>query len=336
MTDLRTTLQYVGIAGHALSVAEETALHCSLAVLSQQTKKDVKFWGKVFGYGGDYLLCQCTGDDVLTSRRSYYSTDGGLTWTILEAVTPDQREFCEQIRGLFMGDPSYEYRIQKVLPPEEEPAPAPASADNDTGVPLEGGAGEAAPAEDVDPDADPEGDEPAEGAEGDGAAPPAEGDEVPAEATKPAKKKPRIQIVAIKESTRLSFFVEEHDFHCAVVPRGQYIQTQDGRVVKNKTFEGIDPAAAGKLTSYFHLRRKDQAAGLAADAKNISIDFLDSINDDIPHGVWSLKYDPLMDVVVGQNLFFLGSTFFLRPNTIFNGQFYFGDGEQNLDLCFML
>ena len=332
MTDLRTTLQYVGLSGHALSVAEETALHCSLTVLSQQTKKDVKFWGKVLGYSGDYLLCQCTGEDVLMANRTYVSTDHGLTWTILDQVGADQREFCEQVRGMYMGDPSYEYRITKILPPEEEPVVAAAETAKPEG---DEAAAEAAPEEPEDPDEAAEGDA-AEGAAAEGA-PAAEGDEAAAEEKKPVKKKPRVQIVAIKESTRLAYFVEEHDFNCAVVPRGVFICTQDGRVVKNKTYEGIDAAAAGKLTSYYHLRKRDTTGtALSNESRNLAVDFLDSINDDIPRGVWGLKYDPLLDVVVGQNLYFLGSTFFVKPNTPMCGQFYIGDGEQNLDLCFML
>eukprot|EP00760_Papus_ankaliazontas_P033655 PhM_4_TR654/c1_g1_i1/m.74506/K19757/RSPH9; radial spoke head protein 9 len=337
MADLRTTLQFYPITGHALSVAEETALHSSLAVLSQQTKKDVRFWGKLLGYGGDYLLCQCTGSDVLADRRTYYSTDGGMTWTILDAVSDDQREFCEQVRGLFMGDPAYEYRIQKVLPPEEDIPAAPIPDAED--APEAEGESDAAE-ENVEADGDDE--EVEENAEADAEAEGAndaaeEGEEAAVEEKKPIKKKPRIQVIAIKESTRLAYFVEEHDFNCAVAPRGMYIRTQDGRVVKNKTFEGIDPATAGKLSSYYHLRKRDQATtALNADQQNLSIDFLDSIRDDIPRGVWCLKYDPLLDVVVGQNLYFLGSTFFVKPNSPISGQFYVGDGEQNLDLCFML
>jgi hypothetical protein len=319
-----------------LSVAEETALHCSLTVLSQQTKKDIKFWGKVLGYSGDYLLCQGTGDDVLSARRSYFSTDGGLTWTILDQVAPDQREFCEQIRGLFMGDPSYEYRIQKIRPPEEDVQVAPAA---EVPNPEDSAANPEATEEPEEPEDPEDGAADPEAGEGqpEGTAP-AEGDDAPAEEKKSIKKKVQIQIVAIKESTRLAYFVEEHDYNCAVVPRGLYVCTQDGRVVKNKTYEGIDPAAAGKLSSYYHLRKRDpnNSSALGNESCNLAVDFLDSIQEDIPRGVWGLKYDPLLDVVVGQNLYFLGSTFFMKPNTATSGQFYIGDGEQNLDLCFML
>ena len=129
MTDLRTTLQYVGLSGHALSVAEETALHCSLTVLSQQTKKDVKFWGKVLGYNGDYSLRRTPlpmHRRGRPHREPHVHQHGRLPH--VDHPRPgraDQREFCEQVRGLFMGDPSYEYRIQKILPPEED---APAAA----------------------------------------------------------------------------------------------------------------------------------------------------------------------------------------------------------------
>jgi radial spoke head protein 9 len=143
--------------------------------------------------------------------------------------------------------------------------------------------------------------------------------------------------VAIKESERLASFVEVHDLACKVVPRGAYILTEDGKVRINPVFEGLDEVAAGRLTSFMHLRKRSGSLSkLEKEGTNRNVDFLDPVSEDIPKGVWNLRWDAQHGVVYGSNLLFLGSVFFHQPNTTTFGTFYVGEGYVNDDMPFML
>eukprot|EP01062_Namystynia_karyoxenos_P061604 TRINITY_DN5396_c1_g1_i7.p1 TRINITY_DN5396_c1_g1~~TRINITY_DN5396_c1_g1_i7.p1 ORF type:complete len:372 (+),score=151.43 TRINITY_DN5396_c1_g1_i7:961-2076(+) len=363
MADLQGTFDYLGLNGFLLSPAEQTALSCSLPRLSSQAGRPVKFWGKVFGYKNDYLVAQTvpvTGErvealDRLGDRRSWYSVDGGHHWSELQKAGPqyklpkgealpkglDQEEslreqrtaYCEQIRGHFWGNPDFEYKVKEEMPePEPEEAPAPPPKDSaDEEREEEGDAEE--PEEKAE-----EGEDAAEGAgEGDAE----EGGEGEG-AAKPKKKK-KFMLVCTKESTRLAHFVEQHDRHCQVAPHGQLMLTAADpstplSVALNKTWDGLPAAEADSLGSYLHFRPcvSEGPRKKAAQRHNPVLDFMESIDQDIPSGVWSLQYDPSLGIVVGKNLLYQGSVFYHKPNTALFGQYYFGNGQRNLDLCFML
>ena len=67
-----------------------------------------------------------------------------------------------------------------------------------------------------------------------------------------------------------------------------------------------------------------------------STDYLQPIAEDQPNGVWAVKYDASLPAVSVQNLLYSGSLFYYVPDSTTYGQFYYGTGERNLDLCFQL
>ncbi|KAJ9454471.1 radial spoke head protein 9 [Diplonema papillatum] len=121
MTDLQNTFEYVGLTGHVLSVAEQTALACSLPVVSSDLGTPVVFWGKVFGFKGDYLVAQTVSTilarsvslDDLGSERLLFSTDGGHNWALLSPL--DAKQFCvspPSLKG--PGDDDHWHRIDEI------------------------------------------------------------------------------------------------------------------------------------------------------------------------------------------------------------------------------
>ncbi|MBN3322303.1 RSPH9 protein, partial [Atractosteus spatula] len=145
--------------------------------------------------------------------------------------------------------------------------------------------------------------------------------------------------VKVKEEKRLAATIYIIDKEVSVVPRGAFIKTPHGHVTSNRSFEGLSVTEAGKISNYFHfsepvnLKKKSLLEKADLDP---SIDFLDSIEEDIPKGSWSLQFEKGHSVVVLRNLLWLGLTFYHVPMTPQHGYIYMGTGLKNMDLPFML
>ncbi|NXF75419.1 RSPH9 protein, partial [Sclerurus mexicanus] len=143
----------------------------------------------------------------------------------------------------------------------------------------------------------------------------------------------------IKEETRLIATIEQIDKAVGIVPRGAFVKTPLGSVHENRHFEGLSLVEAKKLCSYFHftepvnLKNKTLLEKANLDP---STDFLDSLEHDIPQGSWSVQVEKGGTVVVLRSLLWLGLTFYHVPMTKQYGYIYFGTGEKNIDLPFML
>ena len=126
----------LGVVGRAIPIPEATNIKLSLIGLSRKLNVNVKFWGRIDGYHADYYIAQAQAQVIhthtttildVTGRQTFFSIDGGLTWVPLPSaseLSEEQREFCDLIRGPFMGKPEYEYKEKRPLPPDEVPEPA--------------------------------------------------------------------------------------------------------------------------------------------------------------------------------------------------------------------
>uniref|UniRef100_UPI00358EBDB5 radial spoke head protein 9 homolog n=1 Tax=Myxine glutinosa TaxID=7769 RepID=UPI00358EBDB5 len=145
--------------------------------------------------------------------------------------------------------------------------------------------------------------------------------------------------VKIKEEIRLAVVVAAIDEEVALAPRGAFIKTPIGQVIKNRSFEGLTIEEGVKLRSYMHLRELKLPSTMSLLQKSKldpSIDFLDSIEKDFPKGCWSLQIEQGGRFAVLRSLHWIGLTFYhemLAPN---HGYAYIGFGEKNLDIAFML
>ncbi|XP_059099927.1 radial spoke head protein 9 homolog [Peromyscus eremicus] len=146
-------------------------------------------------------------------------------------------------------------------------------------------------------------------------------------------------VVQIKEETRLVSVIDQIDKAVAIIPRGALFKTPFGVTHVNRTFEGLPLSEIKKLSSYFHFRE-------AVDLKNKtllekadldpSLDFMDSLEYDIPKGSWSIQMERGNALVVLRSLLWPGLTFYHAPRTKNYGYIYVGTGEKNMDLPFML
>ncbi|XP_029891717.1 radial spoke head protein 9 homolog isoform X3 [Aquila chrysaetos chrysaetos] len=143
----------------------------------------------------------------------------------------------------------------------------------------------------------------------------------------------------IKEEARLVATIEQIDRAVGIIPRGAFVKTPLGSVHENRNFEGLSLTEAKKLSSYFHFTKpfnlKNKTLLEKADL-DPSTDFLDSLEHDIPQGSWTVQLEKGDTVVVLRSLLWLGLTFYHVPVTKQYGYIYFGTGEKNFDLPFML
>ncbi|XP_039087188.1 radial spoke head protein 9 homolog isoform X2 [Hyaena hyaena] len=145
--------------------------------------------------------------------------------------------------------------------------------------------------------------------------------------------------VVIKEETRLVSVIDQIDKAVAVIPRGALFKTPFGPIHVNRTFEGLSLSEAKKLSSYFHFREPVQLKNKTLLEKadlDPSLDFMDSLEHDIPKGSWSIQMEKGNALVVLRSLLWPGLTFFHAPHSKNCGYIYVGTGEKNIDLPFML
>ncbi|XP_032155411.1 radial spoke head protein 9 homolog isoform X3 [Sapajus apella] len=146
-------------------------------------------------------------------------------------------------------------------------------------------------------------------------------------------------VVQIKEETRLVYIIDQIDKAVAIIPRGALFKTPFGPTHVNRTFEGLSLSEAKKLSSYFHFREpvelKNKTLLEKADL-DPSLDFMDSLEHDVPKGSWSIQMERGNALVVLRSLLWPGLTFYHAPRTKNYGYIYVGTGEKNMDLPFML
>ncbi|XP_014786874.1 radial spoke head protein 9 homolog isoform X2 [Octopus bimaculoides] len=143
----------------------------------------------------------------------------------------------------------------------------------------------------------------------------------------------------VKEEDRLASVVLDIDDDVRIVPRGSFMYTPTGKVVLNPSFKGLFANDASKLYSYMHFRPAvllSKKPIIERSNMDRSLDFMDIIEDDIPKGCWSFQFERGCGMVVIRSLLWPGYTFFTKPGTPKFGSLYFGTGEKNLDLPFML
>jgi len=143
----------------------------------------------------------------------------------------------------------------------------------------------------------------------------------------------------VLEEERLACVVNEIDQVCSVVPAGAYLLQSSQRVVPNMYYNGMSLEQGLKMSSFLHLRPPQflpnksisERAGLSK-----TTDFLDSVEDDLPKGAWSLKHDAQNNMLVLRSLAFPGYVFFSVVGSPVFGSAYVGTGLRNWDLAFML
>ncbi|XP_061603040.1 radial spoke head protein 9 homolog [Cololabis saira] len=147
-----------------------------------------------------------------------------------------------------------------------------------------------------------------------------------------------METTKVDEEKRLAVTVHCIDEDVSVVPRGAFIKRPNGLVQINRCFGGLSDSEAHRLENFVHFSKpKGFKKSIPATGNwSPAADFLDTIDDDIPKGSWSLQFEGAGKVCVLRSLLWLGLTFYHVPMTPQHGYIYIGDGIKNIDLPFML
>merc|ERR1711990_449748 len=122
-----------------------------------------------------------------------------------------------------------------------------------------------------------------------------------------------------------------------VVPRRAFMKSSEGLVSKNPSYNGLNDEETAHMSNWFHFKSKHTKVQTVKQLAHVdpAIDFMDTIEDDIPVGIWSIQNDRGVNVTL-RNLKWIGLIAYAVPNCTRYGCAYFGTGEPNYDLPFML
>jgi len=296
LNDLEYGLKSVGSAGHQLNCQEICALQAGLTILRCNEQYD-----NIFLWG-----------KVFGQKADYYIAyglrDSNFEFPSKNFYVAMEGKGCEGPEGT---PPAPEFEFKELPRLTEEIADRILALGVDkvlTGVPTTL----------LEPPVDP-----------DAAAEPADGEE--------AQAKPAVQVLT--ELDRLSQVVQEIDFDTAVVPKGAYSLNENHMVVQSSQFKGLGLTEAKSLASYVHFRAPTSVACLRALARTdvqFYSNFLDPLKSDLPQGCWAARQDPSVSLVTLRSLSWPGYCAYHVPGTSKFGGLYFGHGQKNRDLPFIL
>lgn len=257
----------------------------------------------------DYFIAVSTTITNAISKKFYYSNDEGATFAQLASADKFVRSKAPKIRGMFSGNPSLKFKDPDAGPKLDEEG-NPIELDEDEEEEEEE---EEAPAEDeMDEDGNPI---------------------------------PRAPIARkLNELERLSYCVATIDASTAIVPRGRIYMNALGDLIYNSAFEGLSLDESRKLSNFQLLRTPESPTTLAA-IRRAGVanhhDCLDTLSPTSGGGskvknTWSLiTSDSGLEVAL-RSLLFPGFEYHLEAGTNNYSGAYFGLGEKNADLLFML
>eukprot|EP01138_Halocafeteria_seosinensis_P016504 gb/GECG01016835.1/.p1 GENE.gb/GECG01016835.1/~~gb/GECG01016835.1/.p1 ORF type:complete len:301 (+),score=57.74 gb/GECG01016835.1/:1-903(+) len=286
-------------SGRTLNVEERAGLETAMAERRLDERLvDIKFWGKIDGLEKDYLIVYgLKRSQEHPQKQLYFCTTGNFQLQQLPELDEEYRNKAKAIKGPFKGDPTDLYGEEE----EEEEGEEGEEEEEDEEKPLESKY----------PDSDDEDEE-----------------------NKQKQKKPKFS-----EMHRLSYVVGAIDYSTAVVPRGAYIVTATHHIVENTSFQGLTLSEAESLGNYYHFRYPENTKRKSILEKRgmvESTDFLDPLSEDTPNGVWCLQTNLNRGHAVLRSLEYPGYFFFHTIGTKDYGGAYFGDGQPNKDLPFMI
>lgn len=159
-----------------------------------------------------------------------------------------------------------------------------------------------------------------------------EGEENEEKPMDPSKRK-------LNELERLSYTVESIDYDTCIVPRGAYFLSPTGNIKKNSAFEGLNSGLASESRHYLLFRDPVSSTTLNQIRKvgvSNNFDFLDPVTDCHPNGALIVHVDSSGTAASLRSLVWPGYEFKLEVNSANYGGAYYGHGQKNDDVLFML
>jgi len=139
----------------------------------------------------------------------------------------------------------------------------------------------------------------------------------------------------ITEEQRLAVFAEMVEAETALAPVGALSMLSTGAVVASPTFMGLD-AADAMLTKSYVLLNKPKVASVLEAPLTKSLDALASAETVVPKAALRVFSDESVGATKVRSLLYPGAISFCKPGTPVWGYCYFGTGEMNVDIAFML
>ncbi|KPI89849.1 hypothetical protein ABL78_1018 [Leptomonas seymouri] len=318
MLSLDHPVTYAFETGASFTPNEYVQLSSSIPILSTQTKrKNLVLWGKIFGYKADYIIVEAYDDDAVAEPEVYYTLDEGRSFNLLGtfssvfAACPgyvngsgtERAEWKQTMllgmRGPFMGDPAYEYRVAA-----DPSSPATTQSVKES-VRL------ALFVEEFD----------------------YECRVVPRGAYVKAERQPTATVATSIGSG--SSAVERAQIRCNTAFNG-LARTADGALTLRNFYHlrAQDPYRRLLARNQHALFTKSVLEQLSEHPLVDAV--FEPLTEDIPSGTWQLRYDAFHDVMIGKNIRFAGSLFYHVPETSVYGSLYMGDGNINLNTAFEL
>jgi len=91
----------------------------------------------------------------------------------------------------------------------------------------------------------------------------------------------------LKEEDRLAATVELITKDAAIIPRGAWFKCPNGDIIENSSFSGLCEVDASNLKSFLHACSPKEKWNVNLSSRpdyNYALDFLDSIDMDVPQG----------------------------------------------------
>ncbi|KPA81050.1 hypothetical protein ABB37_04417 [Leptomonas pyrrhocoris] len=318
MTSLHHPIEYAFESGVSFSPNERVQLSSSIPILSTQTKrKRLVLWGKISGYKADYIIVEAYDDDAVAEPEIYYTLDEGRSFNLLGtfssvfAACPgyvngsgiEQAEWKQSVllgmRGPFMGDPAYEYRVAV------DPSHPATTQSVKESVRL------ALFMEEFDHECR----------------------VVPRGAYVKAERQPTATVAASTGNGGAT--VERAQIRCNTAFNG-LARTADGALTLRNYYHlrAQDPYRRLLARNQNALFTKSALEQLSEHPLVDAV--FEPLTEDIPSGTWELRYDAFHDVMIGKNIRFAGSLFYHVPETSVYGSLYMGDGNINVNTAFEL
>ncbi|KAG5469883.1 hypothetical protein CUR178_02025 [Leishmania enriettii] len=312
--------EYAFMAGASFSPKERVELSSSFPLLSVQTKrKELMLWGKIFGYKADYIIVEAFDDDAVVEPELYYTLDEGHTFSLLGtfssvfAMCPGysncsglkQAEWKQSMllgmRGPFIGDPAYEYRVSNHSAIHGEQSVQSLKESVRLALFIEEFDHECRV--------------------------------VPRGAYIMAERQSTVTIASttgadIDAGARAEV---RRNTAFAGLPR-----TAEGALSLRNFYHlrAVNPYRHLLARSKNSLFTKSALQQLS-EHPLLDATF-ESLSEDVPSGTWQLRYDAFQNVVIGRNIRFPGSLFYHVPETAVYGTVYMGDGNANINVAFEL
>jgi len=139
----------------------------------------------------------------------------------------------------------------------------------------------------------------------------------------------------VSETERLAVIVEMIEKETALAPKAALSMRSAGAVQRNPGFSGLSMAEAGLLSNYVFLNKMKASSVLDAPMSK-SVDALLSAETIVPKAALSIHMDESIGATTVRNLLYPGAVAFTMPGSTTWGYCYFGSGEKNGDIAFML